>query len=209
MSVAVANHGYNIGLEITQCYAKYFDHKEAELNKVIDNLKVSNIQIRIISDVTNKLAHAKQKDKKIDISSDETTKKLAYLISLRNPTIFEDRLHNMPTDVKDLEETINEIVDQLRSEGVPDENIHLGTILERATCDPNIRFDVLDEAAIDVVIQGMDAELKSLNADLNKQLMDINSKYEDRSQMTENARQVLKEADELCKSIIQKTARGG
>lgn len=209
MSGPVANHGYNIGLEITQCYQKYFDYRETELNKLIDNLKVSNIQIKIISDVTNKLAHAKQKDKKIDLGNDETAQKLAYLIALRNSSIFDDKLHNMPVEHIDLEQTLNAIIDQLRKEGIPDENIHLGMILEKVTCDPNIRFDVLDEAAIDVVVQGMDAELKSLNADLNKQLMDINSKYEDRSQMTENARQVLKEADELNKSIIQKTGRGG
>ncbi len=209
MSGSVANHGYNIGLEMTQLYQKYFDHRETQINKLIDGLKVTNIQIKIISDVTNKLAHAKQKDKKIDLNNDETAQKLAYLIALRNSSIFDEKLHNMPVEHISLEQTINEIIDQLREEGIPDENIHLGTILEKVTCDPNIRFDAIDEAGIDVVIQGMDAELKSLNADLNKQLMDINSKYEDRSQMTENARQVLKEADELNKSIIQKTGRGG
>jgi hypothetical protein len=209
VDVARNNHGYNIGLEITSCYQKYFDHRELELNKLIDGLKVTNIQIKIMSDVTNKLAHAKQKDKKLDISNDEIARKCAYLVHLRSSTVFEGKIHNLPVEDSNLEQKLNEIIEKLRGEGIPDNEIHLGSILDRFNCDSNICFDVLDESAIDVVVQGLDAELKMLNADLNKQLMDINSKYEDRSQMTENARQVLKEADELNKSIIQKTGRGG
>jgi hypothetical protein len=209
IDIARNNYGYNIGLEITSCYQKYFDHREIELNKLIDSLKVTNIQIKIMSDLTNKLTHAKQKDKKFDISNDELARKYAYLVHLRNASIFEGKIHNLPVEDSHLEQKLNEIIEQLREEGIPANEIHLGAILERFNCDQNIRFDVLDESAIDVVVQGLDAELKMLNADLNKQLMDINSKYEDRSQMTENARQVLKEADELNKSIIQKTTRGG
>jgi hypothetical protein len=212
MGVVVSNpnnYGYNMGLEITQCYQKYFDHREVELNKLIDGLKVTNIQVKIMQDVMNKLSHAKQKDKKIDLSNDEVAKKYAYLAYLRNPTIFEGKVGNAPIEEISLEQKLNEIIDQLREDGVPDAEIHLGMIIEKVHCDPNLQFEPLDESAIDVVVQGLDAELKSLGADLNKQLMDINSKYEDRSQMTENAKQVLKEADELNKSIIQKTGRGG
>lgn len=209
VDIARSNHGYNIGLEITNCYQKYFDYREIELNTMINKLKVTNIQIKIISDVMNKLAHAKQSDKQIDISNDEIAKKYAYLVHLRNSSILDGKIHNLPVEESDLEQKLNEIIDQLHEEGMDDTQINLGTILERFNCDQNIRFDVLDEGTIDVVIQGLDAELKMLNADLNERLMNINSKYEDRSQMTENARQVLKEADELNKSIIQKTARGG
>lgn len=200
-------YGYNIGLEITNCYQKYFDYREVELNKLIDKLKVTNIQIKILSDVMNKFAHAKQTDKKMDLSKDETAKKYAYLIHLRNASIFEGKIHNLPVEDSDLEQKLNHIIDQLREEGIPDSEINLEKILGKFPFDSNIRFDVLDEATIDIVTQGLDAELKMLNADLNERMMNINSKYEDRSQMTENARQVLKEADELNKSIIQKTGR--
>ncbi|MGC1878425.1 MAG: hypothetical protein WA347_08985 [Rhabdochlamydiaceae bacterium] len=205
IDTARANHGYNIGLEITGCYQKYFDHRETELNKIIDSLKVTNLQIKVMSDVMNKLTHAKQTDKKFDLSKDETARKYAYLVHLRNPTVFENKIHNLPVADYDLEQKITEIIAQLKEEGVPDQQIHLGIIMEKFPFDSNIRFDVLNEETIDVVVQGLDAELKMLNADLNERLMNINSKYEDRSQMTENARQVLKEADELNKSIIQKT----
>lgn len=209
MSGAVENHGYNIGLEMVNCYQKYFDHREMELNSLIDKMKVSNIQIKVISDVMNKLAHGKQKDKKFDISNDETAKKLAYLIHMRNPSIFEDKIHNLPVVDGDLEQKLHEIIGQLREEGLPEGSIHLGSILEKVELDSNIRFDNLDESAIDVVVQGLDSELKMLNADLNKHLMDLSSKYDDRTKMTESANQTVKEAGELNKSIIQKTARGG
>ncbi len=214
MGMDAVSCGPNIALELVNCYQKYFEHRELELNKLIDGLKMTNIQIKIMSDVTNKLAHAKQNDKKFDISNDEAARKYAYLVHLQNPSIFEGKIHrpgggHLPIEDVNLGQKLNEIIEQLRAEGIPDDGIHLGAILEKVSCDPNISFDVLDESAIDVVVQGLDAELKILNADLNKQLMDINSKYEDRSQMTENARQILKEADELNKSIIQKTGRGG
>jgi hypothetical protein len=210
VDAARRNYGYNIGSEITNCYQKYFDNRETELNKLVDTLKVTNIQIKIMSDVTNKLAHAKQKGKEFDISNDEIARKYAYLVHLRNPSIFEGKIHNLPVEDSTLEQKLNEIIEQLRKEGVPDNGIHLGAILDKFNCDRNILFDALgDESAIDVVVQGIDAELKMLNADLNKQLMDISSKYEDRAQMTENARQVLKEASALITSIIQKTGRSG
>jgi len=209
MAELINNHGYNLGLEMVNCYQKYFDHREAELNGLIDKMKVSNIQIKVISDVMNKLAHGKQKDKKFDISNDETTKKLVYLVHMRNPSVFEEKIHNLPVEELDLEQKLHAIIDQLREEGLPDGSIHLGSIMEKIELDSNVRFDVLDESAIDVVVQGLDSELKMLNADLNKHLMDLSSKYDDRTKMTESANQTVKEAGELSKSIIQKTGRGG
>jgi hypothetical protein len=202
-----ANHGYNLGLEITGCYQKYFDHRERELNTLIDSLKMTNIQIKIMSDVMNKFAHAKQTDKKFDFTKDESAKKYAYLVHLRNPSVLEGKIHNLPVEDSNLEQKLTEIADQLRQEGIPDGDIDLKMLMERFTFDPNIQFNALNEGEIDVVVQGLDAELKMLGADLNERLMNINSKYTDREQMTENSRQVLKEAGELNKSIIQKTGR--
>src|SRR5262245_18642351 len=140
MSGAVENHGYNIGLEMVNCYQVYFDHREAELHGLIDKMKVSNIQIKVISEVMNKLAHGKQKDKKFDISNDETAKKLVYLVHMRNPSVFEDKIKNLPVIEGDLEQKLHEIIGQLREEGLPDGSIHLGSILEKVELDSNIRF---------------------------------------------------------------------
>ena len=141
---AKAHHGYNMGLEMVQCYGAYFDHREVELNKLIDSMKVANVQIKIMSDFTNKLAHAKQKDKKLDFSNDEMAKKLAYLVHLRNPSVLEGKIHNLPVEDSNLEQKLNAIIDQMREEGISENEIHLETILARFHCDPNIRFDVLD-----------------------------------------------------------------
>lgn len=201
----MTNINLNPALEMVNCYTKYFDLQEKELNKLIDKLKVSNIQIKVISDVMNKLAHGKQKDKKFDPAGDEQARMYAYLIHQRNPTIFEGKIHGVPADETGLEERLTTAIAELREEGRGED---LDAILAKLGIDPSVQFDALDEAEIDVVVQGLDAELKMLNADLNERLMNINSKYEDRSQMTENARQVVKEADELNKSIIQKSSRG-
>lgn len=208
ISFTGAPKDYNIGLEMVKCLGAHLDQREVELNKLIDNMKVANIEIKIMSDFTNKLAHAKQKDKKLDFSNDEI-KKLAYLVHLRNPSVLEGKIHNLPVEHSNLEQKLSEIIDQMREERISENDIHLETILARFQCDSNIRFDVLDESTIDIVVQGVDAELKMLNADLNKLLMDINSKYEDRSQMIEQARQIVKEDGEGKKSIIQKTGRTG
>jgi hypothetical protein len=191
---------------MTGCYAKYFDHHEVKLNQLIDTIKMKNFAIKVMSDVTNKLASAKQSKKPLDINKDETAKKYAYLVHLSNPTVLEGKIHNLPVEEANLHEKLTAIYEELRSEGVSDGDIDINMILSKVNID-NIRFDVLPEDACDVVIQGLDGETKMLSADLNECMMHINSKYEDRSQMTEQARQVLKEADELCKSIISKTGR--
>ncbi len=199
-----AVHGYNIGLEVTNCYVQYFDHREKELNGLIDQLKMTNIQVKIISDVMNKLSHSKQKDKQADFNNDEIAKKYAYLIYLRNPTVFEDKIHGIQETDINLDQKLQEIVNQMREDGFSESDIHLGTILDRIF-PGNIQIDILSEDQIDIVIQALDAETKMLTADLNEQMMKINNKYEDRSQMTENARQVLKEADDHIKSIINRS----
>lgn len=196
--------GYNIGLELTNCYASYFDQREIELHGLIDKLKMTNIQIKMISDVINKLSHAKQKDKQVDLNQDEIAKKSAYLIHLRNHSIFADKIHGAFEEGVTFERKMAEITDQLHEEGL---EIDLGVILERIQVG-NMTLDPLSEDEIDIAIQGLDAEIKMLNADLNECMMNISHKYEDRSQMTENARNVLKEATEHSKSIISKT-RGG
>ncbi len=82
--------GYNLGLEMTQCYMKYFDAREVELNGLIDKLSASNNDIRMINDLVNKLTHGKKKDKKADFSSDEEMRNIIDRVYERNPSIFDD-----------------------------------------------------------------------------------------------------------------------
>lgn len=200
------SHGYNLGLEMTKCYAGYFDHHETHSNELITTMKLKNIELKVMSDLTNKLTQAKLSKKPLDINGDEIAKKLAYLVHLSNPSILENVIHNTPIEESNLHQRLTEIHQRLHKDGVCDANIDLDLILAHINVD-NIRVDSLSEDAIDVIIQGVDSETKMITTDLNENMMYINRNYDDRSQMTEQARQILKEADELNKSIISKTAR--
>ncbi len=203
------NFGYNIGLELTACFEKYLDLRDKELNQLINSMKMNNMKIKLIADVTNKLAHGKQKDKKIDLNTNETMAKYAYLIHLSNPTIFENKIHGVDANPSTLDQVLNEAMQRCRDRGMKDKDIHLAEVLGEIQMNHSIKFDMMNEAEMDVVIQGLDAENKMYTADLNKDLMEVNTKYDDRSQMSENAQKVLKEADEHVLSIIRKTGRGG
>lgn len=93
MSGSVTHYGYNLGWEMVQCYTAYFDNQEQKLHGLIDSMNIVNNLIKAIADLTNKLAHAKKDDKQIDLNKDELAKKMAYLIHLGNPTIFESKFH--------------------------------------------------------------------------------------------------------------------
>jgi hypothetical protein len=189
------NYGYNMGLEMTNCYMKYFDHREKELNSLINKMSATNIDLKIIADTTNKLSHAKSKGKDLDPNQDEQLKKFIVCVHKRNPAIFDDKIKGLPEGWDSIDEidaeqslTLDQRMEQM-----------LGNIdLSRVT------IDTLTEKDIDVILQGLDAETKMSAADLNELMMKINNKYEDRSQMTENARQVVKEAGELNQSILRK-----
>lgn len=195
--------GYHLGAEMVHCYSTYFDHCETELNKHIDAMKITNMQIKILSDFMNKLSHGKQNGNKVDFSNDETAKKYAYLIHLLNPTILEGKIHNLPVEERSLHQVLSEMIDQLRNEGIPDEKIDLEMILDRFNVG-NTLVDVLSEKENDVIIQAIDAALKLKSTDLNEIMMKINNKCEDRSQMTEQGRKVVEMAANHLESINRK-----
>lgn len=197
--------GYNIGLELVNCYNKAFDKHEVDLHQVINKIKDNNIQLKIMNDVMNKLSHAKP-EKKADFSQDEEAKKFLYIIHNRNGSILgEELFSNLPA----INPTLNEIIDEMRKEGIKEDDINLPSILERVNIN-GIQFNpISSEEDIDTVIQGLDAEIKMINADQNELMLHFSSKVEDRSSLTENARQVLKEYGEGVSSIIRKTGRGG
>lgn len=87
----VKTYGYNMGLEMTQCYTKYFDAREVELGGLIDKLSASNNDIKMINDLVNKLTHAKKKkdEKNADFSNDEEMRNIIDRVFERNPTIFD------------------------------------------------------------------------------------------------------------------------
>jgi len=202
------NLNLNPGYEMMKCCSKADISYENKINKLTDSMNVTNLQIKVMSDVMNKLAHAKQKDKKIDFSrQDETTKKYAYFVHLQNPTILGDKIHNLPVQDGNLQETLTKIIEQMIQEGIPDDEIELGAILERFNYDHNIRFEVFDESGIDILFQGLEAELGSLKSSLNQGLMHVASKNEERQNLFKSGHDTGKESGELNKSIIGKTVR--
>ncbi len=188
-----ANLNLHPGLEMVNCYTKYFDCQETQLNSLIDKLSKTNIEIKIISDVMNKLAHVKQKDKKADFNNDEKMKRYIAYIHMSNPTIFDGLIQGIPEHF-----TNDEPIDGQDIEDVLNERLKYIDMSK-------VKFDVLTEDQIDVVVQGLDGELKMKSADVNEYMMKINEKYDNRSQMTENANKVLKETSDLLASINRKT----
>jgi len=165
---------YNPGLAMVECYSKYFEQMEGKLGGLIDRLSRSNGEIKILSDVINRLSHAKNRQGDIDFSKDEQMVRWITHIHKNNPTIFGDHVIGFP------------------EEGVPHYDNGATTvegILESSLSYidlSKIRIDLHDRDQINICIQGLDAELKNHTADLNEQMMKINNTYDDRAQMTEN-----------------------
>jgi hypothetical protein len=188
----------HLGREVCEMYGKYFDLQEGKLNSLIDKLSLSNTEIKIISSVTNKLSHAKQKDKQADFSNDEEMKRYIAHIHKNNPTIFEDLVKGVPDHLPHAELTTSGeaiSVESMLNHSLKDVNMH------------NVQIDVMTEDQIDVIIQGLDGALKMHSADLNEHMMKINENYDNRSQMTENSRKVVQETGSLLESINRKMVR--
>ncbi len=200
----VINMGFPIGrsdhfpaLEMLNCSMKYFDLQDAKLNDLITKLSVFNIEIKVISDLMNKLSHGKQKDKQADFTEDETMRAHITHIHKNNPTIFEDLIKGFPDYIPE---------EDVSSSGSITLEEHLQKSLKNIDMN-QIKIDVLSEEQIDVIIQGLDAELKMYSADMNEHLMKINNVYEDRGQMSENTRQIIKQASDFIDSINRKIGR--
>jgi hypothetical protein len=192
---------YNLAAGMVNAYAKYFDAQEKRLNGLINNMSKSNIEIKILSDVMNKLAHAKKTDKKADFSNDEMMKRYIVHIHKNNPTIFDGYIHGFPAHIPDDE-----------GKDGDDGEISLEEMLERSLKNIDlgkITFDVFGEAEIDVLTQGIDSELKMHSADLNEFLMKINNIYDEKSHMTESARDVVNQTRELLASINRRMSPRG
>lgn len=187
----------NLGAEMVNCYTKYFDLQESKLNGLIDKMANANIETKIVSDVMNKLSHAKQRKENADFSEDETMKRYVAHIHKNNPTIFADFIQGFP-------EYLGQ--DENAPVAVSSVEEHLDYSLRDINLSA-ITIEPLSEEMIDVVIQGLDGQLKMYSADLNEQMMKINDCYDNRAQMTENARQVLKQASDLLESINRKMVK--
>ncbi len=187
----------NLGAEMVNCYSKYFELQESKLNGLIDKMANANMETKIVSDVMNKLSHAKQSKRDADFSDDETMKRYIVHIHKNNPTIFADFIKGYP-EYLGSDENADPTVSSVQE--------HLDYSLRDINLN-QITIEPLSEEMIDVVIQGLDGQLKMYSADLNEQMMKINDAYDNRSQMTENARQVLKQAGDLIESINRKMVK--
>lgn len=191
------NISYNPGAAITGLYVNYFDMQEEKLNNQhIDGMTKTNIEIKIISDVMNRLSHAKKNDKGIDFSNDETMKRYIAHIHRNNPTIFEELIKGMP-----------EYPDPVENSLMGDE-ITLENVLNNSLKDINmsgVSIETLTEDQIDVIVQGLDSQLKMHTADLNEHMMRIQDNLDNRTQMTEFSRKSVEMNSDLNKSIISKS----
>ncbi len=170
---------YNMGMVWTEFCCKAEEVNEKTLNDIIDKIHETNNEIRIITDLMNKLTHAKKDNKGADFSEDEKAMEWIEHIYARNPTIFESR-----TATTNGKFTIGNTVSNREARHI-----------YKSTDD------------IEPVIKGLDAELKILSADLNENLMKIQSKTDSNSKVSESARRGLEEATQHIKSI-QNATRG-
>lgn len=198
LSMGMITNDYNIGFEVVNLCVKTLDHKEVQLNELIDKLARTNVEIEIIKDVMNKLSHAKQKDKKADFSDDEQMTRCITHIHRNNPTIFDDLIKGYPSHFPPKDPSSSTLSsEQITRDNVINENlenIDLGYI----------QIDPLTEDRIDVVVQGLDGLLKMHSGDLNENLLYINRNYDDRKDFTEAGRLIVKESGELLASINRK-----
>ena len=121
--------GYNIQLEMCNAYERFFSHKEVELNGLIDQISQANLETKTISDLMNKLAHAKKTDKKTDFSNDQEVRTWIDHIHERNPTIFEENRYRLKN-----EEEIDVVIQGLDAEQkmiAAEMNQHMMTITNK------------------------------------------------------------------------------
>lgn len=202
MGVYVDHHP---GREMVNVTASYLDgYMDPKLHGMIDNLHRSNVEIKIIHDVVNKLSHAKskdpkEKDKLIDFSQDETMMRYMAHIHRSNPSIFDDLVQGVPDHLPKVGK-VGALGQQISSDDLLNESlkdIHMG----------NVEIKSFSQDQIDAILQGLDGETKKHSADLNESLMHINEHYDKQSQVIEIARQIVKQANDLLESINRKMVR--
>ncbi len=193
------NLNYNPTAAITGLYINYLDMEEEKLNnQYIDGMTKTNIEIKILNAVMNKLSHAKKGDKGMDFSNDETMKRYIAHIHKNNPTIFEELIKGVPEQGDPVENSLK------------GEEITLENVLNNSLKDINmsgVKIETLTKDHIDVIVQGLDAQLKMHTADLNELMMRTQSNLEERSKLTDFSREAVKMGGELNKSIISKSVK--
>jgi hypothetical protein len=191
------NLGYNPGAAVTGLYVNYFDMQEKKLNnQYIDGMAKTNIEIKIISDVMNRLSHAKKNDEEVDFSNDETMKRCIAHIHKNNPTIFEELIKGVP-EYTDPDEN------SLMGDEITLENVLNNSLKDVAMSGVTIKALTKDE--IDVITQGLDSQLKMHTADLNEHMMRIQDNLDNRTQMAEFTRKSVEMNSDLNKSIINRS----
>ena len=93
----------NPGLQTVLLYDKFFDRQEVKLHGLIDKLSLTNEEIKIVSKVMNKLAHAKQNNEEADFNNDPEMKDLILTIHKKNPDIFGDLIQGYSEDSENID----------------------------------------------------------------------------------------------------------
>lgn len=178
MAEIPAHERYNPALTWVNFCCNAEDVHEGQVHGILDKINSINSEIRIITDLMNKLTHAKKNTQGADFSEDEQAMEWIEHIHARNPSIFESR--------------------------IPTAN---GKVSVTAVSPKEARHIYKSADDIEPVIKGLDAELKILSAELNESFMQYQSKTDSTSKISESARKGLEEAAQHIRSI-QSNTRG-
>jgi hypothetical protein len=190
---------HHLGLEVVNCYLKYFECQEGKQHEIIDKMAWSNAETKVITKVLNTLSHAKYKKEAIDFSNDEEMKRYIIHIHRNDPTIFGDLVKNVPDHLPSVDKSA------LHGEDISVENVIYENLKEISVW--NVQIEPLTEDQIGVIIEGLEGALKAYSADLNEQTMHLHEALDNRSHMTEASRKVVQEDGEFKRSANSKAIK--
>jgi hypothetical protein len=190
---------HHLGLEIVNCYLKYFDAQEGKQHALIDKMAWANAETKVISTVLNTLSQAKYKKETLDFSADAKMKLYITHIHRNDPSIFGDLVKNVPDHLPAVDKSV------LRGEDITAENVVSENLKEVPIW--NVEIEPLTEDQIGVIIEGLEGALKMHSADLNEQTMHLHEALDNRSHMTEASRKVVQEDSEFKRSANSKAIK--
>ena len=190
---------HHLGLEIVNCYLKYFECQEGKQHEIVDKMAWINEETRVLTKVLNTLSHAKYKKEAIDFSNDEEMKRYIVHIHRNDPSIFGDLVKNVPDHLPPVDKSV------LHGADITMENVVYENLKEISLW--NVQIEPLTEDHIGVIIEGLEGALKSNAADLNEKMMYLHENFDNRSHMTHAAQKGEQGQEEYMKSLASKSRR--
>lgn len=185
-------------LEAVKCTVAYLELHDRRIHDMISQLAVGNIEIKMINELINRLAHAKHDDKKADFSNDQTMRQYIAHIHKSDPSIFHGHIQGFPDYIPEEEEDAPSTTITL--------NEHLNKSLKNIDLD-QISIDVFDDDQIEIILDGLDGKLKDHSSTMSQVLTQVNNAYDERNKMTDSAERIIKESRDFIESLNRKVGR--